>query len=137
MRRPPTFAAAVLPLAAAGLLAGSAFAAKAPVVAHLTAVAPAHGGSGQFSATIVSSKSQTNVDWKLSVSHLTGPVTAATLTSGSKGFKLPLCQPCTSTRGALVVIPSVWKKLQAGTAKVVIATKAHPQGELSGTLKLS
>ena len=78
MRRRDAFAAAVLPLAAAGLLAGSAFAADAPIVAHLTAVAPAHGGSGRFSATVVSSKSMTSVDWKLSVSHLSGPVTAAT-----------------------------------------------------------
>jgi CHRD domain len=133
MRGRSTFAAFV---AGAGLLAGSAFAAPAPVVVHLTAVAPAHGGSGQFSATIVSSKSETSVDWKLSVSHLSGPITSATLTSGGKGIRLPLCEPCTSTRGALVVIPAVWKKLAAGPAKVVVATKAHPQGELSGAIKL-
>jgi len=135
MRGRSSFAVVV---AVAGLLAaGSAFAAKVPLVAHLTAVAPAHGGFGQFSATVVSSKSETSVDWKLTVSHLSGPVTAATLTSGGKGIKLPLCQPCTSARGALVVIPAVWKKIEAGTATVVVATKAHPKGELSGALKPS
>jgi hypothetical protein len=131
----------LLAVSAAGLLGGSALAshdAQAPLKASLTAVAPAHGGSGKFSGTAVSAKDLTTVKWQLSVSHLSGPITAATLRSGGpKGIALPLCQPCpASSKGNVAIVSSIWKQIQTGSGEIVIATRAHPNGELSGKLKL-
>ena len=126
-----------LALGAGALLAGAALAGgQSSLVAQLEAVAPAHGASGRFSATVADGKGQTNLQWQLSVSHLSGPVTSAALRAGRSGITIPLCQPCAApVHGALAVIPAVWKKLQAEGPVVVVSTRAHPKGELRGKLK--
>ena len=104
--------------------------------AQLTAIAPTHAGKGTFSATAATGTGTVQVKWSLSVNHLSGPATSATLQpSGSNGPAVPLCAPC-GGHGSFSIVGRVWSQIAAGHAELVIATRAHPKGELHGVLKL-
>jgi hypothetical protein len=118
-----------------------AFAASSPqqaVHARLTPAAPAKHGSGTFAATGGGAQSAI-VRWQLAVSNLSGPVRRATLhTAGSPRIVFTLCQPCGArSHGQLALIGSMWSRIVASGGTVVVATRAHPSGELRGTLKRS
>ena len=129
---------ALVSLLVAAVAAPVALAATAPktLQARLTAVAPAHGGSGQFTATAVQGKSSVQLKWHLSVSHLSGPPTAASLKiNGGHGLTFPLCKPCSANgRGSLGIVAGLWKQVSSGQSVIVVATRAHPTGEVRGTL---
>jgi hypothetical protein len=122
-------AAVAVPVAVAGT-------APKTLQARLTAVAPARGGSGQFTATALQGKSSVQLKWHLSVSHLSGPPTAATLRiSGGHGLAFPLCKPCGANgRGSLGIVAGLWKQVSGGQGVIVVSTRAHPTGEVRGTL---
>jgi hypothetical protein len=132
---------ALVPLLVAAVAVPVAVAGTAPktLQARLTAVAPAQGGSGRFTATAVQGKSSIQLKWHLSVSHLSGPPTAATLRiSGSRSLAFPLCKPCkASGHGSLGIVASLWKQVSGGQSVIVVSTRAHPTGEVRGTLTVS
>ena len=97
-------------------------------------VAPAAGGSGSFTATAVARKSVVQLDWRLSVSQLSGPATAVALRiGGAHTMVLPLCKPC-GGRGSVGLVSSLWKQISGGQSVIVVSTRAHPKGEVRGTL---
>jgi hypothetical protein len=104
--------------------------------ARLAPVKPATRGTGTLTATAGSGQSVV-VRWQLSVSNLSGPVRRATLqTPGPAKITFALCKPCSAkARGQLVLLRSAWNRILAGGATVVVSTRAHPSGELRGTLK--
>jgi hypothetical protein len=126
----------VLALCAAvpALAAGSGQA----VHARLAPAAPASHGSGAFTATGGQGNTVV-VRWNLSVSGLTGPARKASLrTAGSPKISFALCSPCKAkSHGQLVLLGSVWNRIVAKGGTVVVATRAHPAGELRGALKRS
>jgi hypothetical protein len=127
-------------LLAVAVAAPVALAGSAPMTlqARLKAVAPARGGSGLFTAKAVEGKNTVHLSWHLSLSHLSGPATAATLkVGGGRNLAFLLCKPCSSTgRGSLGIVGSLWKQISSGKSVIVVSTRAHPNGELRGTLKL-
>jgi hypothetical protein len=115
-----------------------AFAAGSGQAVHAR-LAPASGhGSGTFVANGVGTSTVT-VRWQLSVSGLSGPARKASLrTAGSRKIVFALCGPCKAkSHGQLVLLGSVWKQIVAKGGTVVVTTRAHPTGELRGTLKRS
>jgi hypothetical protein len=47
-----------------------------------------------------------------------------------------LCAPCIpGAHGVLAFPASAWKMIVADGAQIVVTTRAHPSGELRGTLK--
>lgn len=132
---------AVVTCAVALGVAAPVAAAKAPpaqqVKAHLVAIAPAQGGSGSLTGTAVQGKGGVQLKWHLSLAHLSGPATEATLkvNRGATGLAFALCKPCAANKqGNISLISSLWKTIAAGKGVLVIATAAHPSGELRGTL---
>ncbi len=129
---------ALVPLLVAAVAVPVAIAGTTPktLQARLTAVAPAQGGSGQFTATALQGKSSIQLKWHLSVSHLSGRPTAATLKiNGGHGLAFPLCKPCSANgRGSLGIVSGLWKQVSGGQSVIVVATRAHPAGEVRGTL---
>ena len=111
-------------------------AAGSKVHARLTPAAPAKHGSGTFTASGGTGKTVV-VRWQLSVSNLTGPAKRAVLrTAGSRRIAFELCKPCQSTsNGQLVLLGSTWSGIVTNGGTIVVATRAHPAGELRGPLK--
>ena len=107
-----------------------------PVHAKLTAVAPAQGGSGALTGTALEGKGGVVFKWKLSLVHLSGPATEATLkVTGGNTLAFALCKPCSAAgHGNISLIGSLWKKIAAGQGVLVITTAAHPTGELRGAV---
>ena len=127
---------ALLLLAAVVVAVPAASAATAPTKLHarLASVAPAAGGSGVFIANAVERKNVVQLDWRLSVAHLSGPVTAVNLRiGGAHTMVLPLCKPCGS-RGKVGLVSGLWKQISGGRSAIVVSTRAHPKGEVRGTL---
>jgi CHRD domain len=107
------------------------------VNAHLVAIAPAQGGSGVLTGTALKQKGGVQLKWRLSFTHLSGPATEATLkvNRSGGGVAFALCKPCTANKqGNISLISSLWKTIAAGKGVLVIATAAHPAGELRGAL---
>lgn len=119
---------------AAPLAAGAT--APQKVQAHLVAIAPAQGASGLLTGTAIPMKGGVELKWRLSLTHLSGRATEATLKiTGSGGLAFALCKPCSmSGHGNISLINSLWKKIAAGKGMLVVTTAAHPTGELRGTL---
>ena len=87
-----------------------------------------------FTATAVEKKNVVQLDWRLSVAHLSGPATAVDLRiGGAHTMVLPLCKPC-SARGSVGLVSGLWKQVSGGQSVVVVSTRAHPKGEVRGTL---
>jgi hypothetical protein len=137
--RPSWRTSFVLLTALALFMAATAFAGattKRSVHARLQAVAPVTHATGSFSAN-GSGANSVVVRWQLSVSKLSGAVKTATLqTPGPRKITFTLCKRCAvNAHGQLVLLGSVWKRIAAGGGSVVVGTKAHPRGELRGTLR--
>lgn len=103
---------------------------------QLKPVAPAHAGSGTFTASGIKAKGSVKMTWQLSLAHLTGSATSATLRlTGLHGVTFVLCKPCSLTgHGQVGLVSSVWDNILANGAQLVVSTRAHPTGELRGTL---
>jgi|tagenome__1003787_1003787.scaffolds.fasta_scaffold20905758_4 hypothetical protein len=111
--------------------------AAAPRQAVHARLVPAAGhGSGAFTASGAGGNTVV-VSWKLSVSGLSGPARKASLrTAGSKKIVFALCSPCKAkSQGQLVLLGSVWTRIVSKGGTIVVATRAHPAGELRGPLK--
>ena len=118
------FAAAVV------LLAGSA------PVGLSARLAPVGGASatGAFSGTAVVAHRAATMQWKVRASGLSGKPTQISLRVGKTS--LPLCVSCgTKLSGATLLQPSVWYQVELGRATLVVATHAHPAGELRGAIR--
>ena len=127
---------ALLLLAAVVVAVPAASAGTAPTKLHarLAAVAPAAGGSGLFTATAVQKTNVVQLDWRLSVAHLSGPATAVNLRiGGARTMVLPLCKPC-GGHGSVGLVSGLWKQISGGQSVIVVSTRAHPKGEVRGTL---
>jgi hypothetical protein len=123
-------------LALAVTAAATASASETVLRARLAPVAPVTSGSGSFTARATAAAGSTTVRWQLSVTHLTGRATKATITlGGANKLTFVLCKPCsTRASGQLQLVKSIWRELQAHGARIVVETKAHQAGELRGTL---
>ena len=104
--------------------------------ARLAPVAPVTSATGAFTARATPVAGSATVRWQLTVAHLTGRATKATFTlSGANKLTFVLCAPCsTRASGQLQLVHTLWRDLQAHGARIVVETKAHRAGELSGTL---
>jgi hypothetical protein len=122
-----------------GALLTSAVAAAASTQvlrARLVPVAPVRSGGGTLAASGRATKGSVALTWTLAVSNLTGSPTRVLLKLTGSGITLSLCKPCSaSAHGKLVLVPSLWRQLSAGHGVVVVATRAHPGGEVRGTLR--
>jgi CHRD domain len=77
--------------------------------------------------------------WRLSVSGLSGPVTAADIqiapARNAAPLALTLCAPCRPvSQGHLVVTPGQAAALLGNAAYANVATAAHPGGEIRGRI---
>jgi hypothetical protein len=117
-------------------LTASAATSSVAIRARLTAVAPARGGSGLFTATLVSDPQVSTMLWKLSVSRLSGPaVSARIFLKGHAQASLVLCNPCDAkAHGVGGLAAPLTRAILHGQARVVVTTKAHPAGELRGPI---
>jgi hypothetical protein len=126
-------AALLLGLAAPVAASGSA---AASLHAVLKPIAPVQKASGTFAASGVQTKGTVKMSWQLSLARLSGSATSATLRlPGLHGVTFVLCKPCSATaRGHVGLVSSVWSNILANGAQLVVATQAHPKGELRGTV---
>ncbi len=46
---------------------------------------------------------------------------------------LPLCKPC-GGHGSVGLVSGLWKQISGGQSVIVVSTRAHPKGEVRGTL---
>jgi hypothetical protein len=96
------------------------------------------GAAGKFTATV----NGTSITWKLTFSHLTGPVTAAHIHTGKKGVSgpviVPLCGPCTSPASGTGTLTSAQlAQMKAGTTYANVHTAKNAGGEIRGQIKMS
>ena len=90
-------------------------------------------------ATLPGAPGQWRLVWHLSVTHLTGPATAADIHLASIGAAAPpmfaLCGPCASTaHGTHVIEASQAASLASDSSYVNVDTTAHPSGEVRGQI---
>ena len=132
--KPALIGCALAAAVAVPLAAGAA--APKPVHAKLTAVAPAQGGSGTLTGSALAGKGGVVFKWKLSLAHLSGPATEATLkVTGGNTLAFALCKPCSASgHGNISLISSLWTKIAAGKGVLVVSTTAHPAGEVRGAV---
>jgi hypothetical protein len=121
-------------------LAGSAVAATrsgGTLEATLTPIAPVRGATGSFSATVSSGGSMAFLRWKLQTAHLTSPSASGLIyLPRHRQPSVVLCKPCASrAHGVAALSPALAKQLASGKARVVVATAAHRNGELRGTIR--
>jgi hypothetical protein len=104
----------------------------------------AANSSGRFTATV----SGTNMTWRLSFSHLSGPATAAHVHMGARGISgpvlIPLCGPCTSpagqpmttitANGKAKLTQTEIKAMEAGKTYANVHTTKNPNGEIRGQI---
>jgi hypothetical protein len=101
--------------------------------AQLAPVAPAAAGSGIFTARATTTQGLVTLRWQLSLARLSGQATRATLTLAGPRIALVLCKPCSArAHGAMQLLG---RNPLARGGKVVVATRAHPKGELRGTVR--
>jgi hypothetical protein len=133
MNRTRLASALLLALALATPAVGSG---QAGLKGRLVPIAPVRAGSGSFTASAVVVKGTATMKWQLSLSYLTGPATSATLRlTGLRGVMFVLCRPCSSSaHGKVGLVSAAWSNVLANGAQIVVATRAHPNGELRGTL---
>jgi hypothetical protein len=132
------FASAVVVLLVLGApVVATGAAPKAHLHAKLTPIAPARGGVGTFAASAVTAKSTVNMRWQLKLSNLSGTATKATMRlTRRKGVSFVLCAPCgSSRRGRVGMVRAVWDNMLTHGAQLVVATRAHPRGELRGIVR--
>jgi hypothetical protein len=96
------------------------------------------GAAGKFTATV----NGTSITWKLTFSHLTGPVTAAHIHTGKKGVSgpviVPLCGPCTSPASGTGTLTSAQlAQMKAGTTSANVHPAKNAGGEIRGQIKRS
>lgn len=89
--------------------------------------------------TLPGAPGQWRLFWRLTVSGLSGPATAAAIHMAVPGHTaapvFAMCAPCGSiTHGSLVVTPDQANTLLGGGAYVDVDTAAHPGGEIRGQI---
>jgi hypothetical protein len=93
------------------------------------------GASGRFTATLKG----TQLTWKLTFTHLSGPATAAHIHIAPRGkpgpITVPLCTPCSSpVTGSAGLTADQVKDLLAGKDYVNVHTAKNPAGEIRGQI---
>jgi CHRD domain len=94
------------------------------------------GASGRFTATLKG----TELTWRLTFTHLSGPATAAHIHKGLRKVAgpvvIPLCGPCTSpvTGGPTTLTADQVKDLLSGKYYVNVHTAKNPGGEVRGQI---
>jgi cytochrome c1 len=140
-------AAVVAPLAIAVATAGGLLAAHAraatdgaqatPAVYTISATLKGAPGKGTLTgrlSTITSSSG--TFTWKLKFSGLGARVTGTQLRFGTK-ILARLCAPCANgAHKSLVLHGQAYATVKKHKAVVTVATKAHPTGQIKGSLKL-
>lgn len=123
-----------------GVIAGSA----TRLGAHLTAaqevpaaVGAPVGASGQFTATLNGNV----LNWRLTLSHLSGPATVSYVhlgTAGHVGSRLfKVCGPCSSpASGKLTLTQTEVIDLLAGLTYINVGTGKFPAGEVRGQINM-
>lgn len=105
------------------------------------AVKGAKSATGLFTATLTISGTKGTLAWRLTFSHLTGPVLAAHVHIGAPGksgpVAIPLCGPCSSGAHGVFTGPLssnsvLLKALLHGGAYTNVHTKKNPAGEIRG-----
>jgi cytochrome c1 len=139
--------AVVAPLAialatAGGLLAAHARAATdgaqaAPTVYTISATLKGARGKGTLTGRLSTITSTSGTfTWKLKFSGLGARATGAQLRVGTK-ILARLCGPCASgVHKSLILHGQAYATVKKHKAVVTVATKAHPTGQIKGTLKL-
>jgi cytochrome c1 len=139
--------AVVAPLAialatAGGLLAAHARAATdgaqaAPTVYTISATLKGARGKGTLTGRLSTITSTSGTfTWKLKFSGLGARATGAQLRVGTK-ILARLCGPCASgVHKSLILHGQAYATVKKHKAVVTVATKAHPKGQIKGTLKL-
>ena len=98
------------------------------------------GAKGLFKATLAAGASGATIDWRLSLSHLTGSVVAARIYKALPGQAGPilvrLCAPCRAGARGRVQVSSLppLRALLFGEAYVNVQTKRNPGGEIRGQI---
>jgi hypothetical protein len=99
-------------------------------------------GSGAV-GTVPGAPGQWRLIWRLSVSHLSGPATAASIHLASAGQSaapaFTLCSPCKSVaHGVMALSGGQASSLSSSSSEYVdVATAAHPNGEIRGQITRS
>jgi CHRD domain len=111
----------------------------------LASVKDATGANGTLTSKLTVAGKKSRYTWTLTVHHLSGPVTRASIyfSNGSKAgtLALPLCVKCQTPTahgeyvGSYVANATFLRKILHGGAYVVVATKLNPKGEIRGQIK--
>jgi hypothetical protein len=103
--------------------------------ARLSPVTAASTASGSFVARATTAQA-VRVRWRLSVTGLTGRVRRTKLTIDRSALAIALCAPCRpKARGEVILTKTAWRTLLAKGAHIIVATRAHPKGELRGVVR--
>ena len=110
----------------------------------LTSVKDASGANGTLTSKLTPAGKKSHFTWTLTVHHLSGPATRASIyfTNGTKSgqLALPLCVKCQTPTahgeyvGAYVANSTFMRKILHGGAYVLVSTKLNPRGELRGRI---
>jgi cytochrome c2 len=144
-RRVPVSIAVALAVGAGSLLGVIATRANAehgavPHTSHVAAVLAARGGSsgkGTFTGNLSATGSTGTLAWTLTVSNLSGPVTATEIASTATGPPLVrLCGPCPAhTHRSTTLHGKALAAVVKSKGWVRVRTAMHSTGELAGKLK--
>jgi hypothetical protein len=114
--------------------------------AAVPAAKDAAAATGSLSAKLTVAGKKSSFVWTLTVKHLSGAPTKATIYYGKPGkvgqVALPLCVKCQtpSTRGAYIgsyVASSTFvRAMLHGGAYVEVATRKNPKGEVRGQIRV-
>ena len=100
---------------------------------------PTRINCGGASVNLPGASGQWRLVWRLTVSGLSGPATAADIHLASPGFAaavaFTLCGPCASaTHGMAAVSSAQGNALVSSDSYVNVSTVAHPSGEIRGQI---
>ena len=129
--------AVVIAVLAGSLTSGAALAASGPTSLHarLSPLTSASTASGTFTAQATTGQT-VRIRWRLALEGLNSRVRRTKLTIGRSGPAIALCAPCRpKARGEVLLTKTAWRTLLAKGAHVVVATRAHPKGELRGVVR--
>ena len=136
--------ATLLVALAAALLAGpgtSTFGVKAGLDGRQQVPPVSTAATGTLSGTLVVTGRRGTLTWRLTFGHLTGKAARAELRRGRLGRRGPaithLCAPCAKgAQGSTRLTATAVAAIRGGGAYVVVATRAHPAGEIRGQLRV-
>jgi hypothetical protein len=113
----------------------------------LASVKDASGANGTLNSKLTVAGKKSHFTWTLTVHHLSGSVTRASIyfANGNKAgtLALPLCVKCQTPTahgeyvGSYVANATFLRKILHGGAYVAVATKLNPRGEIRGQIKVT